>query len=60
MYSVVMHIRGVATFQKKNKMLQSRILKVEIFDVWGIDFMGPFLISNKNKYILICVDYMSK
>nr|GFC88000.1 reverse transcriptase domain-containing protein [Tanacetum cinerariifolium] len=32
----------------------------EIFDVWGIDFMGPFLSSKGNKYILVAVDYLSK
>ncbi|GKB17398.1 reverse transcriptase domain-containing protein, partial [Tanacetum coccineum] len=32
----------------------------EIFDVWGIDFMGPFSSSHGNKYILIAVDYLSK
>ncbi|GJW93000.1 reverse transcriptase domain-containing protein [Tanacetum coccineum] len=32
----------------------------EIFDIWGIDFMGPFLSSRGNKYILVAVDYMSK
>ncbi|GJS78936.1 reverse transcriptase domain-containing protein [Tanacetum coccineum] len=32
----------------------------EIFDVWGIDFMGPFPSSHGNKYILIVVDYLSK
>ncbi|GJY27685.1 reverse transcriptase domain-containing protein [Tanacetum coccineum] len=31
-----------------------------IFDVWGIDFMGPFLSSRGNKYILVAVDYLSK
>ena len=36
------------------------ILTVEIFDVWGIDFMGPFPNSSGNIYILIVVDYMSK
>ena len=36
------------------------ILEVEIFDVWGIDFMGPFLISFGNQYILVAVDYVSK
>ena len=45
---------------KRNEMLQSGILKVEIFDVWGIDFMRPFLISDRNKYILVCIDYVSK
>ena len=45
---------------KKDEMLQSGILEVKIFDVWGIDFMGPFLVSEGNKYILVCVDYISK
>jgi len=36
------------------------ILKVEIFDVWGINFMGPFSSSRGNKYILFAVDYISK
>nr|GFA23375.1 reverse transcriptase domain-containing protein [Tanacetum cinerariifolium] len=32
----------------------------EIFDVWGIDFMGPFPSSRGNEYILVAVDYLSK
>ncbi|GJV50126.1 reverse transcriptase domain-containing protein [Tanacetum coccineum] len=32
----------------------------EIFDVWGINFMGPFPSSRGNKYILMAVDYLSK
>ena len=36
------------------------ILKVELFDVWGIDSMGPFHSSCGNKYILLAVDYVSK
>ncbi|GKD16456.1 reverse transcriptase domain-containing protein [Tanacetum coccineum] len=36
------------------------IQNVEIFDVWGIDFMGPFPSSRGNKYILVAVDYVSK
>ncbi|RDX92466.1 pol, partial [Mucuna pruriens] len=32
----------------------------EIFDVWGIEFMGPFLVSYGNSYILLAVDYVSK
>jgi hypothetical protein len=35
-------------------------LVVEIFDVWGIDFMGPFLNSFGFLYILVVVDYVSK
>ncbi|KAH9669022.1 hypothetical protein KPL70_021622 [Citrus sinensis] len=33
---------------------------VEIFDVWGIDFMGPFPPSFGYQYILVAVDYVSK
>jgi hypothetical protein len=36
------------------------ILIVEIFDIWGIDFMGPFPPSFGFKYILVGVDYVSK
>ena len=36
------------------------ILEVELFDVWGIDFMGPFPSSFLNKYILVAVNYVSK
>ena len=38
----------------------TNILKVELFDVWGIDFMGPFPSSYEHKYILLAVDYVSK
>ncbi|RVW12530.1 Transposon Ty3-I Gag-Pol polyprotein [Vitis vinifera] len=31
-----------------------------IFDVWGIDFMGPFPMSFGHSYILVGVDYVSK
>ena len=33
---------------------------VQIFYVWGIDFMGPFPPSFGNLYILLAVDYVSK
>ena len=36
------------------------ILEVEIFDVWGIDFMGHFPSLRGNKYILVVMDYVSK
>lgn len=35
-------------------------MEVELFDLWRIDFMGPFLSSFKNQYILIIVGYASK
>ncbi|RVW67121.1 Retrovirus-related Pol polyprotein from transposon 297 [Vitis vinifera] len=45
---------------KRNQMPMNPILIVEIFDVWGIDFMGPFPMSFGNSYILVGVDYVSK
>ena len=36
------------------------ILEVELFDLWGMDFMGPFPASFNNLYILLAVDYVSK
>ncbi|GKF36361.1 reverse transcriptase domain-containing protein [Tanacetum coccineum] len=41
-------------------MPQNSIQVCEIFDVWGIDFMGLFPSSKGNKYILVAVDYLSK
>ncbi|XP_050386762.1 uncharacterized protein LOC126803052 [Argentina anserina] len=38
----------------------SPIITVEVFDVWGIDFMGPFPSSRGFLYILLTVDYISK
>nr|GEU90053.1 hypothetical protein [Tanacetum cinerariifolium] len=32
----------------------------EIFDVWGINFMGSFPSSNGNKFILVAINYVSK
>ena len=36
------------------------ILEVELFDLWGMDFIGPFPPSFINLYILLAVDYISK
>ncbi|RDX78526.1 Pol polyprotein, partial [Mucuna pruriens] len=41
-------------------MPQQSILFCEVFDVWGIDFMGLFRISNENSYILLVIDYVSR
>nr|GEZ66463.1 reverse transcriptase domain-containing protein [Tanacetum cinerariifolium] len=43
-----------------DEMPQNSIQVCEIFNVWGIDFMGPFPSSKGNKYILVAVDYLSK
>ncbi|KAM1106352.1 hypothetical protein EV2_003342 [Malus domestica] len=44
----------------RDQMPQVSILNVEIFYVWGIDFMGPFPSSYGFMYILLAVDYVSK
>ncbi len=44
----------------RNEMPQQSLLFCEIFDVWGIDFMGPFPPSFSFQYILWAVDYVSK
>ncbi|CAL2255627.1 unnamed protein product [Prunus armeniaca] len=41
-------------------MPQTPIFSVEIFYVWGIDFMGHFPSSHGFNYILLAVDYVSK
>ncbi|RVW22725.1 Pol polyprotein [Vitis vinifera] len=41
-------------------MPMNLILIVDLFDVWAIDFMGPFPMSFGNSYILVGVDYVSK
>nr|GEW60204.1 reverse transcriptase domain-containing protein [Tanacetum cinerariifolium] len=45
---------------QRDEMPQNSIQVCKLFDVWGIDFMGPFSSSRGNKYILIAVDYLSK
>ncbi|GKB36599.1 reverse transcriptase domain-containing protein [Tanacetum coccineum] len=45
---------------QRDEMPQNPIHNVEIFDVWSIDFMGPFPSSRRNRYILVAVDYVSK
>nr|GEZ17792.1 reverse transcriptase domain-containing protein [Tanacetum cinerariifolium] len=54
------HYKANYTAKKKDEMPQNSIQVCEIFDVWGIDFMGPFPNSKRNKYILVAVDYLSK
>ncbi|GJU13575.1 reverse transcriptase domain-containing protein [Tanacetum coccineum] len=45
---------------QRDEMPQNSIQVCEIFDVWVIDFMGPFPSSRGKKYILVAVDYLSK
>lgn len=45
---------------KSGKMSQKGILKVEVLDLWGINFMGQFPNTFENQYIRLVVDYVSK
>ncbi|GJW19375.1 retrovirus-related pol polyprotein from transposon TNT 1-94 [Tanacetum coccineum] len=53
-------LRKQGKISHRDEMPQNAIQVCEIFDVWGIDFMGPFPSSRGNKYILVAVDYLSK
>ena len=45
---------------KRNMMSLNHILEIEIFNCWGIDFMGLFPSYFGFVYILVAVDYVSK
>ncbi|GJU80046.1 reverse transcriptase domain-containing protein [Tanacetum coccineum] len=53
-------LENPGNISSRNQMPLTKILVSEVFDIWGIDFMGPFPFSRKNKYILVVVDYVSK
>ena len=44
---------------QKNEIPLNFILEVELFNVWGINFIGPFPSFRGNQYILVVVDYTS-
>nr|GEY65414.1 reverse transcriptase domain-containing protein [Tanacetum cinerariifolium] len=52
--------QGQGKTSQRDEMPQNSIQVCEIFDIWGIDFMGPFPSSRGNKYVLLAVDYLSK
>nr|GEY11796.1 reverse transcriptase domain-containing protein [Tanacetum cinerariifolium] len=45
---------------QREEMPQNSIQYCKHFDIWGIDFMGPFLSLRGSKFILVAVDYLSK
>ena len=44
----------------RNAMPLTYNLQFELFDVWGIDYMGRFPKFHNCEYILVAVDYVSK
>jgi hypothetical protein len=45
---------------QRNAMPLKYNLQIDLFDVWGIDFMGSFKNSHGFEHILVMVDYVSK
>ncbi|GKB88106.1 reverse transcriptase domain-containing protein, partial [Tanacetum coccineum] len=52
--------QNTRNISKRDEMPLNNIQVCEIFDIWGIDFIGPFPKSYKFEYILVAVDYVSK
>ncbi|XP_026378326.1 uncharacterized protein LOC113272743 [Papaver somniferum] len=50
----------LGSISRRNMIPLQPILIIKLFDVWGIDFMGPFPNSEGKFYILVAVDYVSK
>ena len=50
--------QSALNISKQDEMPLQTILEVEIFYLWGIDFMAPFLLSEGKEYILVAVDYV--
>ena len=59
-YMEYLQCPAALNISKQDEMPMRHILEVEIFDLWGIDFMGPFPPSDGKEYSLVAVDYVSK
>ncbi|CAM8920461.1 unnamed protein product [Rhodiola kirilowii] len=57
--SIVNYLVG-GNVSARNEMPQVPIMVNDVFDIWGIDFMGPFPVSCGYTYILVALDYVSK
>lgn len=60
LFKTVMRAKNPVTFLEETKCLKRAIQVCEIFNIWGIDFMGPFPKSHKYEYILVAINYVSK
>ena len=50
----------MGSISRKDKPPMHTILEVKLFDLWGMDFMGPSSPSFNNLYILLATDYVYK
>nr|GEU86448.1 reverse transcriptase domain-containing protein [Tanacetum cinerariifolium] len=57
---VMLRARSKGKIPQCDEMPQNSIQVYKIFNIWGINFMGPFSSSRGNKYILVAIDYLSK
>ena len=59
-YTECLQCQVAINISKRDEMPMRLILEEEIFNFWGIDFMGPFPPSDGKEYILVAVGYVSK
>ena len=59
-YTEYVQCQVALNISKRYEMSMRPILKVEIFDLSSIDFLGPFPPFDGKEYILVAVDYVSK
>ena len=45
---------------RKQELSLNPIIVIVLFDVWGINFMGPFVSSHGIKYIFVEINYVLK
>ena len=50
----------MGNLSRRSELPLTSIVAVEPFDIWGIDFMGPFPKSKGKEYILVAIDYVTK
>ena len=48
------------SISRRHEMPLQNIQEIEVFDCWGIDFIGPLPSSFSNEYILVAVEYVSR
>ncbi|KAA0060805.1 protein NYNRIN-like [Cucumis melo var. makuwa] len=58
LWSNVIGARGQGICLIAMKCPEQPILEIELFNVWGIYFIGPFPRSGGHIYILLVIDYV--
>ena len=50
----------MSNISKRQEMEMKYSLVIDKFHVWGLDFLGPFILSNGNTHIPVDVDDLTK